>query len=795
MTVSWTEMQRAVRYWLFLFLPLQAFCAPRSEPSSPYFPLSGRILGAVAIPDSVVYGADGMLPLLGTNETFMYGDVSGRYGNHSSYFVSPGLGYRGIVRDAIWGGYLFGDDNHTRLNKNFWVINPGLEFINTFGDFHVNGYFAPHERNALGDPTVEQTLLSQVDQFETGTHNQYTTSTYNQRLTSKYAVIGNGVDVALGFNVSVRKNLRSHVYLGGYFYHPRAEYNVKNINGVAVGLNQPLNNILSFTLDHSYDQVNKHTIGMGFAVVFGGAVNVSSHHLYDRRLDPVQRHVGVIDTGAGAYDQKSVLYRNNGTSSSSIAYSNVYFISPTGTGDGTYGNPAPLTQTTLDAINTSAPNDARLYLKGGGGATYNVTLLDGLKPYNGQNFYGRSSDYNTTAVGNDRPTLFLVNNSDLYQILHFGANGTTNRVSDLQFDTTFASGLNAGVGLYMTGGLTDTTINNCAFSNFRTAIYTPENADVSVTGSTFRNNNTVLYATGSEGHITFQDTSITAESGFDFQGTQPGGIQIINSGAGTVTFTADQLQINLNNNNSFAGLSFQDQNNGGINATISNTTITGAGSGGSSGLEIRNEGNGNGSAGFGGIIAVDVDHSSIQNNGAPANTGNIYIQANNAGIINFTMTNSVCSQGNTYGLLVVNGDLNANLNDTVNVTLRNSTFDSSGDNIGPPYPFGNIGIWSLGQGAMNVAATNSTISNTTNGAAGLWVSNGASGGSINNSNITVSDLSGTTFLNNTGGGIYAYALAGAGTSTTINDTNATFTTSAPNTANDPATTGPITWIP
>ncbi|KTC65077.1 Uncharacterised protein (plasmid) [Legionella adelaidensis] len=765
-----------------------------SGQSSQIFPLSSRILGAAAITNIGLFGGDGMLPLVGNKEKFLYGDLLGGYGTNNTYLVSPGLGYRGIIRDVIFGGYLFGDYDRTNLNKNFWVISPGVELISTRWDLHVNGYFSDNSK-PLGS-NVEQTLVNQVDQFETGTHNQFTQLTYNHQLVSKYAVIGNGFDAALGFNLAVKENLRSHLYLGGYYYNPPAKYNIKNIGGVAAGCNQPINQTFSFSLFNSYDQINKYTIGIGFNVVFGGAVNILSNDLHDRELDPVQRHIGIIATGAGTYDQKSELYRDYGTSSStSLVYSNIYFISPDGTGNGTYGNPAPLTQETLNDINNSSPNDARLYLQGGTGSIYNVTLLDGLKPFNGQNFYGRSFDYTSTAVGNNRPTLFLVNNTDGYQIFHLGVNGTTSTFSDLQFTTNFESGLNAGIGIFMGGGFTDTTINNSSFSNFRTAIYLPDNGDLNITGSTFTNNNTVINSSGSENNFSIQNSTITADSDFDFQGTQPGGIQLINTGAGTVTFTADQLQINLNNNNSNSALSFLNQFNGQINATISNSTITGAGSGGNNGFEIRNQGNGDGSVGFGGAINVTVENSLLQNNGQANNTGNIYLQANNSGIINFSFINSTSSLGSTYGLLVVNGDLNPNLGDTVNVSIQNALFDRSGGNIGPPFPFGNIGVWSLGQGAINLTATNSIISNSTNGAPALWVSNGADGGVISNSMINISNLSGTTFLNNNAGGIYAYALAGVNTSTTINYTGAIFSNSVPNIANDPASTGTITWIP
>ncbi|WP_133134029.1 hypothetical protein [Legionella rubrilucens] len=765
-----------------------------SGQSSQPLPSSGRILGTAAITDLGLFGGDGMLPLIGGEEKFIYGDLLGRYGTDNTYLISPGIGYRRIVRDVIVGGYLFGDYDHTNLNKNFWVISPGLELISTRWDFHLNGYFANH-RKALDSATIEQTLASQVDQFELGTHNQYTQLTFNQQLISNNVVIGNGFDAALGYSFAVKEKLRSHIYLGGYYYHPPAQYNTKNIGGVAAGWNQPIHKTLSFSLFNSYDQINKYTVGVGLNLVFGGSVNVLSNDIHDRGLDPVQRHIGIIATGAGTYDQKSVLYRDYGTISTSLEYSNVYFISPDGTGDGTYGNPAPLAQSTLDDIHTSSPNDARLYLQGGVGTTYEVTVFDGLKPYDGQNFYGRSLDYSTVASGNDRPTLFLVNNTDGYQIFHLGVNGATSTFSDLQFSTNFESGLNPGVGIFMDGGFTDTTINNSTFSNFRTAIYLPNNGDLSITDSTFSNNNMVIYSTGSSNNLRIENSTITADSTFDFQGTQPGGIQLTNTGAGTVTFTANQLQINLNNNNSNTGISFVNQSSGQINASISNLTLTGSGSGGNSGFEIRNQGNGDGSVGFGGVINVTVENSLIQNNGQLSNTGNIYLQANNSGIINFNFINSTSSAGNTFGLLVVNGDLNPNLGDTVNVSIQNSIFNSSGDNIGPPFPFGNIGVWSLGQGAINLAATHSTISNTTNGAPALWISNGFDGGAITNSIINISDLSGTTFLNNNAGGIYAYALAGVNTSTTINYTGAIFTNSMPNTANDPASTGTITWIP
>ncbi|HVT62768.1 MAG TPA: hypothetical protein VHD33_04685, partial [Legionellaceae bacterium] len=117
-----------------------------SSRSSQIFPLSGRILGAAAITNIGLFGGDGMLPLIGNKEKFVYGDFLGGYGTNNTYLASPGIGYRGIIRDVILGGYLFGDYDHTNLNKNFWVISPGLELISTRWDVHLNGYFANNSK-------------------------------------------------------------------------------------------------------------------------------------------------------------------------------------------------------------------------------------------------------------------------------------------------------------------------------------------------------------------------------------------------------------------------------------------------------------------------------------------------------------------------------------------------------------------------------------------------------------------------------------------------------------------------
>lgn len=70
---------------------------------------------------------DVLIPVLGDNDQLWYGNIQGRYGANDSWSGGLGLGYRRIISQAIWGGYVLVDRNDTGTGPTFTSISSGLE--------------------------------------------------------------------------------------------------------------------------------------------------------------------------------------------------------------------------------------------------------------------------------------------------------------------------------------------------------------------------------------------------------------------------------------------------------------------------------------------------------------------------------------------------------------------------------------------------------------------------------------------------------------------------------------------
>ncbi len=427
---------------------------------SQWNPYVGRITGSAAITSTAIFNGDGMLPVYGNADHFLYTDFEGGGATNSTYLVSPGGGVRWVNNNHLLGTYLFGDYQQTEFTQHFWVVNPGIEFMTPRWEFHLNGYF----------PTEKQSQISGIgfaDNFgQTGSvtfsgHNQY------DNLVTPYAMIGNGVDTAVGYSLPFR-HLRARALLGGYFYDTPSE--VSNITGVTGTIELPLSRRTDLTVSDSYDNVNHNIASVGLSLTLGGESNLLTEDVHTRLLDPTDRHIGIIETGAGTYAQQGLVDTGSGQQ---LQYDNVWFFQPgtaTQSNDtcGTYENPCVgLNQGEID----EAGANSRLYLASGDyflSAGSSLTLNN-----NDQSFWGRTSNYQASATGTARPTLkegFLLTGNQISlndvminpaQPTGLSANaiidnsGTDNLLSDIDI-TSVASGGNAVVGIYneSTGVLT-----------------------------------------------------------------------------------------------------------------------------------------------------------------------------------------------------------------------------------------------------------------------------------------------------------------------------------------------------
>ncbi|MES2204636.1 MAG: inverse autotransporter beta domain-containing protein, partial [Pseudomonadota bacterium] len=358
----------------------------------------GRIQVSAMQSNTSIFGADGMLPLLGNNQQFFYGDLMGDYGTDDTYLMSPGLGYRAVVNNQIWGGYVFSDYERTSLGGNFWVISPGVEWMSSNWDAHLNGYFPTQSQQQNGSRAYADTFGI----YQYGNPHDYQ---YDDAYLTPYAVIGNGVDTEVGYSFAQEDHLRSRVSLGGYYYHPQEAYDVSNITGITASFTKSLSKNFSASLLNSYDNFNHYILGVSLTLEFGGDSNEFSTDVSDRLLDPVERHIGIIGTGAGTYDQQNYQVTGYGTE-----YYPVLYTEPHGTGDGSAKNPAGLTSDNLALFNEMFPGGSMIFVQGGGNANYYLT--DPLVINDGQNIYGRTEDYKAPAVRDKQPQIIAASGSD-----------------------------------------------------------------------------------------------------------------------------------------------------------------------------------------------------------------------------------------------------------------------------------------------------------------------------------------------------------------------------------------------
>ena len=626
---------------------------------------SGRVQFSAAQSSFTTLGADGMLPLLGDNHQFVYGDLMGDYSTDDTYLMSPGLGYRAIVNNQIWGGYVFDDYERTSLGENFWVISPGVEWMNASWDAHVNGYF-PIESQQQNGATD---WADNYGDYQYGV--PYGNSFDDARLTP-YAVIGNGVDTEVGYSFDQGDHLRSRVFLGGYYYHPQDAYDVDNISGATAGFTKAVTKNVTVSLLNSYDNVNRYTFGINLAVSFGGDSNEYSGNVEDRMLDPVERHIGIIDTGAGTYDQQSYQVTGFGTE-----HDNVGYVSPNGTGVGTYEDPAPLTQSSLDAFNVQFSDGALIFVQGGSNSDY--TLDGALSLYSGQYIYGRTASYTAPAASDEQPQITAADESDAFYIGTFTTNNV-NTISDVSIYGNNAQGY-AGINILGSGVV---TVSNVNISDFNATlgsagVYAVNNTDqmltLDISNSTFNYNGQGIYAENAgNGDLVVNVVSSTANyvtnNGLTF-------LNNTNSGAtGNATLTVNDSQfLNTGITSGNDGIFITNGSNGTLSATIENSVFSGNRS---NGLEIYNNANesqGEGSGTGAGEVTVTVESSTFSNNGHdPDGLGSgISIVNYGPSTTNVSVSDSTLSNNGKYGLSVNNAET-SDANSIMNVNVANSSF-------------------------------------------------------------------------------------------------------------------------
>lgn len=686
-------MLRKLSITALVVLPVIVQASPNNTvPSNSWLPIHGRALVSAGVTDIGLFDSDLMQPIYGKQDSFLYADFMADYGTNDTYLISPGAGYRSVYHNQIMGAYLFGDYQKVSLGENFWVINPGIEWMNVRWDAHLNGYFPTTESKQNGTGVFASDLgdYSGVS-FEEGTHNQY------DNLLVPYDVIGNGVDAEVGFSFSSFHNFRSRLYLGGYYYQPPADASVDDITGVTAGYEQPFTKNLVLSIFNSYDEVNNYLVGVSLTATFDQESTIFSNNIRDRLWDPNERHVGIIGTGAGTYDQQATE-----SIGPTLQYDNVYFMSPNASANatGTYGDPMLLTQSSLDTINANNPNSSRIYLQGGANSVYSVDattatetdLFDskkGLYIYNGQDFYGRSDNYMAPASNEQLPTISVDSENNYNGFIMQGGENTFSNLLITSSSSSFSGPYNtSGIVAYGEAGqdsilnIENTTISGGAFvQGVLAQNESSGNLTLNIEGSSLSNNGVV------SGSITLTDPA--------------SGLVAINSSSGVLNINA--LNSSFDDNGILSdsatadgglGLYARSSGSGAVNVSLINSSLNGNGvindaaqmEFGSAGLYAINEDTAS--------LDIQIENSTFNNNVAFAGSASMH---------------SISSSGATI--------LNDSSGDTI-VQISNSEFNGNSELSGSSNlsdsNFGGLYIENNNGGGMALEITNSQFNNNGN---------------------------------------------------------------------------------
>ncbi|MDF2867636.1 MAG: exported protein of unknown function, partial [Gammaproteobacteria bacterium] len=343
--------------------------------------------------------ADALIPLVGDNTQLGYGDLQGRYGKDDSWSGSLGAGYRRLLNNAIWGGYLFVDRNETGFGHHFWSISPGIERLSETWDFRLNGYLPVNNKNWQGEPRP-------ANQVGIRDYIKFSGHTVSDRMVTPTEEVGKGVDVEVGYHLAEIPGL---ILTGAaYHYHYRA---TANVTGIGARIEYPITKYIGVVLSDSYDNEQRNQIAAGIKINLGGAITDPNKILLSQRFtDEVKRGIGVLGKGTLIPTQNGLLVSNQ----NQVLSNKVWFFAPkVGSGDvvadGTFEHPFIGMQ--QEDINKAGQN-AWLYVQSG-----KYGWPEQINLQTGQILQGRITDYTLPAQQEQRPlfhgSVGIINQNDV----------------------------------------------------------------------------------------------------------------------------------------------------------------------------------------------------------------------------------------------------------------------------------------------------------------------------------------------------------------------------------------------
>lgn len=663
--------------WLGLLLFSTPSFAAVDNPSST-LPLLPRVFIWGSSGTNTFGEGDAMIPIWGNPNQIFYGDISAKYGDDGAWFASAGIGGRKIFQNTIFGAYLFTDYNQTPNANFFTVLNPGIEFMTNQWDGHLNGYVpVGQDSELMGIFTGNQLGMLNTSFFRG--HAEY------DALFDQIENVGPGFDVEVGhtFNTSFIPK-RSRVFAGGYYFNPKY---TSNVNGVEAGFEMPLKyKWFSVEVRDSYDNINHNTFLLTLRLTFGGLDKTGEPDIHDRMLDRIPRHIANLNNGDGIPSKKTIV----NTHGIVLIKDNIWFFNADGTPSVvqgfqscTFEHPCiGLAQTQIDTINALAPN-ANFYLSSG---TYNNPAVGtGFSFYNGQNIFGRTSNFMQPATGNDRPllndSLLLNGNNNVYNVrifanseLNIDTGGMIIPIRTGVLVTTSATGT---INIYNTDVVSVATTLNAAavINNSPTATLNIYNSTLASSSLNIPGSVTIGAGNVSSGTLNINGSSINVTES-DLVNNFNVVFGVVNNENGTINIANSNITVNSTNagltaavlNNSTVGVGTINITDSSLSVMADNSNLT---------ADVFNQANN--ISGVGGTVNINQSSLSMisNNNGGGLGAG-IFNTADSS----VNLTNSVITSSGNDGTIagIINSD------PLSKITLQNNSIfvNLSGIAVGAP---------------------------------------------------------------------------------------------------------------
>jgi hypothetical protein len=380
--------------------------------------------------DSTLAEGQFLVPLYGDQTSALYAAAEGNFvKNDSSWLAGGGLGYRQVVEERIWGGYVLGDYVSTPHN-GFTIVNPGLEMLGNVWDVNINGYIPLDNRKKLGAAVWAGDDLGDYRYIRPTGHDYY------DHKIQQYE------EPARGFDFEVARVIphfeKAKLHLGAYHFDTSDS---GSTNGVETRLTYDVNKFIGVELEDTYDNASHNKFLAGIRFTFGGysEEEKGEYGIATRLMDPIEHDEVVLSssglvpvttyTDQGEQKEHDNVWFFKQLSGGGQTAGNVGDIGPQ-TGSGTAEDPfIGFTPGNYGAINPSAGGIDKHPLMYFAPGTYSFSgfssrgVDDRFNLPNGWSMYGKTSDYKMPAMAGERAA--FSGGLDLYYDVGAGTLPTT----------------------------------------------------------------------------------------------------------------------------------------------------------------------------------------------------------------------------------------------------------------------------------------------------------------------------------------------------------------------------------